>query len=221
MEMPPLSVMPHTGHIPGLDQRYCGLQHQALEWFTGHITLNTRCRPGKRFVFKVPLVMSVVSGLSAMQPPLPGGASHPKCRGLRVRTMCERGLSRSNPMANDTENRGSTAGNREKQSGSTGSQQQMNRGNQSGSSNMGGTQSSTQQSSPSTQDQWAKNDRTDDKTRKPSGGPGTGTSQYTNAGSTGTGSGQISPHNPASGQSSSSGRSGSGSSGSSSGSERE
>ena len=159
--------------------------------------------------------------LNVMQPPVQGGASQFEVPRLASAYDVRERLSRSNPMANDTENRGSSSANREGQSGSTGSQQQMNRGNQSGSSNMGGTQSSTQQSSPSKQDQWSKTDNADDKMRKPSGGPGTGSSQYTNAGSTGTGSGQISPHNPASGQSSSSGRSGSGSSGSSGGSERE
>lgn len=117
-------------------------------------------------------------------------------------------------MADNTENRGTTSGNRESQSGS--SSQQMNRPGQSGTTSQSGSQTSTQQSGLSMP--GSKAGQPEDRLRKQPGGPGTGSSQYSNAGSTGTGSGQISPHNPASGQSSSSGRSSG--SGTSSGSDR-
>jgi hypothetical protein len=95
-------------------------------------------------------------------------------------------------MANESENRGNMSENRESQSGS-GSKQQTNRGTQSGSSNMPGNQSSTQSGSQQT---GSGSGKPDDKMRKQTGGPGTDSTEYTNAGSTGTGSGQISPHNP-------------------------
>jgi hypothetical protein len=110
-------------------------------------------------------------------------------------------------MANTSETRGSTPGNREEQSGSS---TQGNRGSQPGTtSHTSGGQSSQQHGGAGTGNKPP--GRPDDKDRKGNqpGGSGSGTQHSgsgsgsgVNAGSTGTSSGQISPHSSTPGQTS-------------------
>jgi hypothetical protein len=153
----------------------------------------------------------------------PGGASHRNAAAANPIEGQGR-LIQEHSMANHSETRaGNTPGTWEDQSGSS---TQGNRGSQSGtSSHMSGGQSSQQHSGPGTGS--TPTGRPDDKVKKGNqpGGSGSGTQHSgsgsgsgVNAGSTGTSSGQISPHSDTPGQTSGAGRSGT--SGQSSGGDR-
>ena len=71
---------------------------------------------GKLFVFSWPEAYWLGRLLNVMQPPVQGGASQFEVPRLASAYDVRERLSRSNPMANDTENRGSSSANREGQS---------------------------------------------------------------------------------------------------------
>jgi hypothetical protein len=100
-------------------------------------------------------------------------------------------------MANQSETHGNTPGTHEDHPGST---SQMKRGDQSGTTSQVSDQSSKEHGGSGTA-----GGRPGDKNKNQPAVPGSGASQHTNAGNTGTGSGQISPKSGTSGQSSSGG----------------